>query len=280
MVLDDNKRPSNWAPLYIGHRGFRIGVVENTLTAFQQALEFKMDYIELDIHRSKDNILYVLYDSDISRTMRAKGVIEEKLSEELDQVMTYTRRENLPRLTAVFDEILTPENETTKLMIGLNGEDTGKLVCELVKVNNLEEKIIFNGGNLEELTKAHELLPNIPICLDLTNCEQFTFQNLYGITEKEEFPLPFHMISMKATFPFHLISLNSQATELPEKKFVATCHKWDIQALSWNFMVHNTGAFLRMTELMKLGMDGFLFDDPRSVVAIRDYFDDDWIPVY
>ncbi|MHA1617686.1 MAG: glycerophosphodiester phosphodiesterase, partial [Promethearchaeota archaeon] len=108
MVFDSRKRPSNWEPLYIGHRGFRIGVVENTLTAFQKALEFEMDYIKLEIHRSKDNILYVLNDSDISRTMRARGIIEEKLSGELDQVMTYTLNDILPRLTTVFAGIFTP----------------------------------------------------------------------------------------------------------------------------------------------------------------------------
>jgi len=253
--------------IFIAHRGFRIGVVENTLTGFHKAVELEMDYIELDIHRSKDKVLYVLHGSDIYRTMAERGTIEEMLSEDLDQVVSHTRNDILPRLSTVFEEIFTPENELTKLMIDLEGEDTADLVCELIKNKNLDGKIIFSGGNLEELTKAHKILPHIPICLNITECKQFTLQNFYEIKEKDEFPLPFQMISLIATLPFHMISL--KGSDIPEIKFVEVCHKWEIQALSWNFMVHTVASFLRMTELIKIGIDGFLFDDARSVVVMR-----------
>jgi len=67
-----------------------------------------------------------------------------------------------------------------------------------------------------------------------------------------------------------MISL--KGSNLPEVKFVETCHKWEIQALSWNFMVHTVSVFLRMTELINLGLDGILFDDTRSVELVRQYF--------
>ena len=68
-----------------------------------------------------------------------------------------------------------------------------------------------------------------------------------------------------------MISLKDESTKIPEKKFIHACHQWGIRALSWNYLVHSLSSFLRITELMDLGMDGFLFDDPKTVVAIRDY---------
>ena len=63
--------------------------------------------------------------------------------------------------------------------------------------------------------------------------------------------------------------ISIKESNLPELKFVETCHKWEIQALSWNFMVHTAPSFLRMNELINIGMDGILFDDERFVVAVR-----------
>jgi glycerophosphoryl diester phosphodiesterase len=272
MVLDPENRSSNWSPIYIAHRGFRIGAVENTLTAFQKAVELNLDYIELDIHRSKDNILYVLHDSDLARTMDGSGTIEEKFSEELDRILTHNQGDVLPRLSTVFETILTPENETTKLMIELKGEGTAELVCELIEeTRNVEDKIIISSRNLDVLATAHHFMPHIPICLNITNCEEFTLQNLCEITKKEELPLPFHMVSLRATRPFSMISLKLETTDIPEKKFIHACHQWGIRALSWNYFAHSLPAFLRITELIDLGMDGFLFDDPKTVIAIRDY---------
>ena len=47
--------------LYISHRGFRVGVIENTFQAFQYSIDLKMDYIELDVQLSSDGHLFSRY---------------------------------------------------------------------------------------------------------------------------------------------------------------------------------------------------------------------------
>ena len=54
--------------LLIAHRGANRVAPENTLKAFSKAIEFGADYIEFDIHRSKDGEIVVMHDADTFRT--------------------------------------------------------------------------------------------------------------------------------------------------------------------------------------------------------------------
>ncbi len=57
MLFPDRKRP-----LLLGHRGVRQGVRENTLQAFERALDLGLDGVELDVQRSADGALVVYHD--------------------------------------------------------------------------------------------------------------------------------------------------------------------------------------------------------------------------
>ncbi len=53
-------------PLIIAHRGFSGKYYENTLKAFNAAIEAGADYIEFDINRTRDNEVIVVHDYSIS----------------------------------------------------------------------------------------------------------------------------------------------------------------------------------------------------------------------
>ncbi|MCB0506008.1 MAG: glycerophosphodiester phosphodiesterase, partial [Cyclobacteriaceae bacterium] len=52
----------------IAHRGFSGVAPENTLAAFQKAIEAGADYFELDVHTTKDDSLVVIHDTTVNRT--------------------------------------------------------------------------------------------------------------------------------------------------------------------------------------------------------------------
>jgi glycerophosphoryl diester phosphodiesterase len=70
----------------IAHRGFSGNYPENTLIAFQKAVEVGADYVELDVHFSKDKKLVVMHDATLDRTSNGKGEILEKTWAELQQL--------------------------------------------------------------------------------------------------------------------------------------------------------------------------------------------------
>lgn len=60
-------------PLVIAHRGYSAAAPENTLPAFQWAMEAESDLVELDYYHSKDQVLTVVHDATLDRTTDAVG---------------------------------------------------------------------------------------------------------------------------------------------------------------------------------------------------------------
>jgi glycerophosphoryl diester phosphodiesterase len=58
-------------PLVIAHRGYPQFAPENTLPAFQLALEAGADLVELDYHHTKEGTPIVIHDADLDRTTDA-----------------------------------------------------------------------------------------------------------------------------------------------------------------------------------------------------------------
>jgi glycerophosphoryl diester phosphodiesterase len=62
-------------PEIFAHRGARRAAPENTLPAFQAALEMGVDGIELDVHVTRDGQLVVIHDFDVSTTTDGHGPV-------------------------------------------------------------------------------------------------------------------------------------------------------------------------------------------------------------
>lgn len=65
------------------HRGASAYAPENTLAAFEKALELHADYIELDVQISKDGHCIVIHDNTVDRTTNGKGFVFDKTLKEL-----------------------------------------------------------------------------------------------------------------------------------------------------------------------------------------------------
>ena len=59
------------------HRGASGVAPENTLTAIQKALDSPADFIEIDVHQTRDSQLVVMHDATLDRTTNGEGAIVE-----------------------------------------------------------------------------------------------------------------------------------------------------------------------------------------------------------
>jgi glycerophosphoryl diester phosphodiesterase len=66
-----------------GHRGFMAKYPENTLIAFQKALDAGVDMLEFDLRFSKDSVLMVIHDDTVDRTTNGTGKVSEFTLSEL-----------------------------------------------------------------------------------------------------------------------------------------------------------------------------------------------------
>jgi glycerophosphoryl diester phosphodiesterase len=72
--------------LIAGHRGLKISCPENTLLAFQRALDAGVDMLEFDLRLTKDKALVVIHDETVDRTTNGTGKVGDFLLSELKQL--------------------------------------------------------------------------------------------------------------------------------------------------------------------------------------------------
>ncbi len=67
----------------LAHRGLSGIAPENTRIAFQEAVNFKFDGVEFDVHLSKDNKIVIIHDEKINRTSDGRGIVKDMTLKEL-----------------------------------------------------------------------------------------------------------------------------------------------------------------------------------------------------
>ncbi len=70
-------------PYGVAHRGSRLLWPENTMEAFQGAVDLGFRYLETDLHRSSDGVLMVFHDNILERTTDGTGAVADRTSVEL-----------------------------------------------------------------------------------------------------------------------------------------------------------------------------------------------------
>ena len=73
-------------PLVIAHRGASAEAPENTIAAFELAVQQGADAIELDVHLSRDDQLVVIHDFTLERTTDGAGPVRDRSVQELKRL--------------------------------------------------------------------------------------------------------------------------------------------------------------------------------------------------
>src|SRR5271154_304501 len=71
------------APWIVAHRGASGHAPENTLAAFQRAVELGASFIETDLHLTRDARFVAIHDQNLERTTNGKGAVREHTLAEL-----------------------------------------------------------------------------------------------------------------------------------------------------------------------------------------------------
>ncbi|WP_406845053.1 glycerophosphodiester phosphodiesterase [Flavobacterium soyae] len=149
--------------LKIAHRGAKAYEPENTLQAFQKALDLNSDGIELDVHLSLDGHIIVIHDETIDRTTNGKGLINDFTLAELKSFLI-DEKYQIPTLNEVFDLV----DKKCLINIELKGLGTANKVVSLIEEYISEkgwkyEHFIISSFDWNMLEETSSLNPNIPI---------------------------------------------------------------------------------------------------------------------
>ncbi|WP_080846945.1 glycerophosphodiester phosphodiesterase [Cytobacillus gottheilii] len=157
----------------IAHRGASGYCPENTLAAFDMAVEMKADYIELDLQLSKDGEIVVIHDLKLDRTTNGKGRVIDYTYEELRQLDAgswYSNKYTGERILT-FDEVLNKYKNKIGLLIELKKPSVNpgieEMVASVLEKHNWqsfgENQIIIQSFEQAAMKKMTSLLPGLPI---------------------------------------------------------------------------------------------------------------------
>lgn len=151
------------------HRGFSGKYPENTMLAFEKAVEIGADGIELDVHLTKDNELVIIHDEDIKRTCDGEGLVRDMSLAELrkfDASATFRGVYGfcgIPTLREYFDLVKDTGIITNiELKTGVFEYPTiEKRTIDMIKEFGLQEKIILSSFNHFTIKRCEEIAPEI-----------------------------------------------------------------------------------------------------------------------
>ncbi len=166
---DQMKRVHNPQMMSIAHRGASGLAPENTRSAFHKAVELRADYLEFDVHLSKDGELVIMHDERIDRTTNGSGYIKDLTLPELRllDVGGLFSEEFRGESIMTLNELLEEFYDQVGLLIELKNPQSypgieEKVVALLMDYDDISS-IIVQSFDVESMRKIHTLLPEIEV---------------------------------------------------------------------------------------------------------------------
>lgn len=226
----------------IAHRGFSGIAPENTLVAFRKAIESGANYIELDVHATKDDSLVVIHDASVNRTSSngMKGKVDKMTYDELTAVNvgysgkfgdTY-QNEKIPTLR----EVLETAKGKIKVCIEIKVYEVEENVLQIVNDLNMNDDVIIFSFYHPVLAKIRQLDAKISILLLINSADTTTIDNA-------------------AKIEANAIGVGPR-TRLT-KEYLAIAHEQGIEVWKWTVNKED-----KMKQLIDMGVDGLITNFP------------------
>ncbi|WP_020570934.1 glycerophosphodiester phosphodiesterase family protein [Neolewinella persica] len=228
-------------PLIIAHRGASGYALENSLPAFQKAVDLGSDMIELDVFTLKDGEVVCFHDSDLKRLTGTEGKIADYTLAGLNQLMLGGMYK-IPRL----EDVLLLTDKQLRINVELKGPGTAEPTYAIIK-----EFIREHGWKLEDF--------------HISSFRHDELKIMRGLDERIEIGILPHRSPLQALEigkEVGAYSINAYLGSLnPES--VKEIHDAGFKIFAWTV---NSHADIR--HLLDLGIEGFITNYPDRVRAL------------
>lgn len=153
--------------MVMAHRGGAADAPENTLPAFEAAIENGADSAELDVQMTRDGVIVLLHDPTLTRTAGVKANIwdlDYADIRELDFGSFFSPRFAGTRIPTL-DEVmkLTKDKLYLNIEIKRTGHDEGivEKVLEIIAANEYQDMCDITSMDYQTLIRVRELNPDI-----------------------------------------------------------------------------------------------------------------------
>jgi glycerophosphoryl diester phosphodiesterase len=246
-------------PLVVGHRGASAEYPENTLAAFEGAIEAGADVVELDVRLTSDGVPVVMHDADVAETTDGAGFVHTFT---LDGLKRLNASRNGPRT-----EVPTL-HEALQLLTGRVGVN--------VEVKNLPGEPAFDSPREEAVERTLALLDEIGFVgsvlissfnwLCIERVRELSPQTPTGFLSSPLIDARASLVYARSAGHSHVLP-HAAAVFAAGEGFVDEAHRDGIQVGTWT--VDEVDA---MERLFAMGVDALATNRPDVAVGVRDRF--------
>lgn len=165
-VISKIKNLSKNQILVCAHRAYHKFVPENSLASIKQAIEAKIDIIEVDVNTTKDGILVLMHDNEIDRTTNGKGYISNYTYAELQQFSLTFNGEITNHKIPTLNQVLSLSKDKIILNLDIKRVDVSKLHQQL-KVYQMQNAVfsyIWDKRKIDKILaidSSYAVLPEV-----------------------------------------------------------------------------------------------------------------------
>lgn len=158
---------TNTTPIVVGHRGSGLRstdkdatsetrLIGNTREAIRNAIKANVDWIEIDIRKSRDGVLVVFHDHELDATTNAEGTVESKDWNELRACEVSTDpKGKILSLTDVFGAANEFQSKNRKWILDIKESGIAGDVISALKDSGIgEDQIIIFGDH--DILKSYQ----------------------------------------------------------------------------------------------------------------------------
>lgn len=223
--------------LAFAHRGGDRVAPENTLAAFQDAVDSGYTYLETDVHASADGVVYAFHDDDLQRMVGEPVAISKLTAKQID-ALRVAGGHAIPRMADLFEAF-----PKAKFNIDAKAWPVVDPLCDLVQQTQTHDRICIGSFSDARIKKVLRQIGDV--------CHSF------GPLAAVRFRL--------AALSRAKLSFAQGAGQLPIRQFgvpmvtkasVDYAHKCGLQVHVWTINTEST-----MHELLDMGVDGLMTDD-------------------
>lgn len=248
-------------PRLFGHRGAAATAPENTLASFRRALQDGVDYLELDLHATRDGVPVVIHDPTLDRTTDASGAVRERSFAELRRCDAGFRFEEdgrhpyrgggvrVPSLEELLDE--APQ-AALNVEIKQSEPPIESTVVELLMRKGALGRVLLAAEDDAIMRRIRAFSPGVPTSASRPETEDF-FTRCFGDRFDGYAPTA---RALQIPARYGSVELVSAETLAAARRFGLEVHVWTV----------NEEA--EMERLLRLGVDGVMSDRPGLLVSV------------
>ena len=148
------------------HRGASQYFPENTLSAFYAGIAMGANGIETDIRKTKDNVLVLFHDKNISRVTDGQGSSEDYTYDELMKLLVYNpEKDRTDKIVAFGDFLKYFGFRDLTFAVELKQDQVEKETIDMLEAFNMREKTVLTSFSYERIRNARAYNPGYRVGL-------------------------------------------------------------------------------------------------------------------